>query len=580
MLGLGGLWVSRDKVKDFPGVPSLMCWVSQERLPRADPQRFAVALAHLEYDKDQQYERLIREALRDFEGVQLLQFDRTISLAKGQPEESEKTGHETARRYLSESGAHVLLWGLVLSQDGKNAPRLYWTTSRKEKRARGIYQPENFKLPDLFWSDLVDVLRLVVVNYGAEFYAGRGWFMADQLVPFIERVRRLLGANSGAVRWNVDARMDVQFVQATALLTLGEQTGTSKPIEEAVVAYHTILKEWTHDRVPLSWAMTQNNLGVALMKLGEWEGSMQRLEAAVSAYHSALQKGTRDQVPLDWAATQHNLGMALRILGEQGGGTQRLHDALKAYEAALQVRTRDRVPLDWAATQNDLGAALMRLGEQEGGTQRLHDALKAYEAALQVRTRDRVPLDWAATQHNLGMALEILGEREGDMQWFLAALRAYEAALQVRTRDRVPLDWAATQANLGTALKVLGEREGGTVRLDEAVAAFRGALEVLTIEWRPLDWAMTQHNLGNALVVLGMRKKDARLVCDALGNHFIAWEVLADRAPSHASRPVVSMNHDMEVLQKVFGEASWRLCLIEHEENVKRIGSLKHEASH
>jgi hypothetical protein len=38
-------------------------------------------------------------------------------------------------------------------------------------------------------------------------------------------------------------------------------------LEEAVVAYRDALLESTRERVPLNWAMTQNNLGLALRKL-------------------------------------------------------------------------------------------------------------------------------------------------------------------------------------------------------------------------------------------------------------------------------------------------------------------------
>jgi hypothetical protein len=39
--------------------------------------------------------------------------------------------------------------------------------------------------------------------------------------------------------------------------------------EEAVLAYREALKEYTRERVPLDWAMTQNNLGNALFSLGK-----------------------------------------------------------------------------------------------------------------------------------------------------------------------------------------------------------------------------------------------------------------------------------------------------------------------
>ena len=58
-------------------------------------------------------------------------------------------------------------------------------------------------------------------------------------------------------------------------------------------------------------------LGNALSTLGERESDTARLEQAVEAYRAALQEGTRERVPLDWAMTQNNLGDALRVLGER-----------------------------------------------------------------------------------------------------------------------------------------------------------------------------------------------------------------------------------------------------------------------
>jgi hypothetical protein len=98
VLIISWMWSNWSTVKTLPVVSSIVTSFSQAPLPKADPQRFAVALAHLEDDKEpHQHERLILEALKDFKGVQPLQFDRTISLAGTQPEESEKKGHARAR---------------------------------------------------------------------------------------------------------------------------------------------------------------------------------------------------------------------------------------------------------------------------------------------------------------------------------------------------------------------------------------------------------------------------------------------------------------------------------------------------
>ena len=61
-------------------------------------------------------------------------------------------------------------------------------------------------------------------------------------------------------------------------------------------------------------------LGLALATLGRRESGTQRLEQAVEAYRAALEDRTRERVPLSWAATQNNLGNALSALGEREGG--------------------------------------------------------------------------------------------------------------------------------------------------------------------------------------------------------------------------------------------------------------------
>jgi len=60
--------------------------------------------------------------------------------------------------------------------------------------------------------------------------------------------------------------------------------------------------------------MTQNNLGNALSNLGEFASESTQLENAVEAYREALKEHTRERVPLDWAMTQNNLADALAAL--------------------------------------------------------------------------------------------------------------------------------------------------------------------------------------------------------------------------------------------------------------------------
>ena len=275
-----------------------------------------------------------------------------------------------------------------------------------------------------------------------------------------------------------DQRLAYLDREADSLYRQGDEVGDNPALLAAIDRYRAILILRPRERVPLDWAMTQNNLGAALETLGERESGTAWLDEAVAAYRAALLERTRERVPLDWAATQNNLGNALRVLGERESGTARLDEAVAAYREVLLEYTRERVPLDWAMTQNNLGNALVRLGERESGTARLDEAVAAYRAALLERTRERVPLDWAATQNNLGTALETLGERESGTARLDEAVAACRAALLERTRERVPLDWAMTQNNLGDALRVLGERESGTARLEDALQAIQAAWKI------------------------------------------------------------------------------------------------------
>ena len=425
LLVWGGWWLWKNRADIIELASSFR---RSKPLPTADPKRFSVGLAHLQDDKDRAVERELREALINFAAkldLEPLEFDRTIYL-RGQPEDAEEAGHKEARKFLKESGAQVLVWGRVA---GASSARLFWTSAAGGRHSERAYQPQAFELPDVHGRDLADILGLVVATQSAEFFAQEGRFIADQLSPFIGRVRRLAEAPI-ARHWNSDTRARVAFALANAFNTYGEQTGKNESLAEAVAFYRQTLLFWTRERVPLDWAGTQNNLGNALARLGERESGTTRLEEAVTAYRAALEEWTRERVPLLWATTQNNLGNALQRLGERESGISRLEEAVTAYRAALEERTRERVPLDWAATQNNLGSALQRLGERESGTSRLEEAVTAYQAALEEWTRERVPLDWAAAQNNLGNALRNLGERESGTTRLKEAVTAYRAALE------------------------------------------------------------------------------------------------------------------------------------------------------
>ena len=55
-----------------------------------------------------------------------------------------------------------------------------------------------------------------------------------------------------------------------------------------MTVYRAALAEWTHDRVPLNWATSMGNQGVALMVIAERLGDLSKARAAVEQIEIAL----------------------------------------------------------------------------------------------------------------------------------------------------------------------------------------------------------------------------------------------------------------------------------------------------
>jgi hypothetical protein len=126
------------------------------------------------------------------------------------------------------------------------------------------------------------------------------------------------------------------------------------------------------------------------------------MEIAITGYEVALTVYTREALPIDWAMTQNNLGLAYsdRIRGDRADN---IENAIAAFTAALTVRTREALPIDWAMTQNNLANAY-RDRIKGDKADNIENAIAACTAALQISTRAAFPQDWARTQMNLGTA--------------------------------------------------------------------------------------------------------------------------------------------------------------------------------
>jgi hypothetical protein len=107
----GFVWWNWDDIAKRPGVESILARFQQRALPTAPAGRLAIAVAHLEHDKDREHETLLLDELRQFEGVEVVSVDRIVD-----PDQPAKNkAEEEARGLLRQTGADVLVWAASLA---------------------------------------------------------------------------------------------------------------------------------------------------------------------------------------------------------------------------------------------------------------------------------------------------------------------------------------------------------------------------------------------------------------------------------------------------------------------------------
>ena len=101
-----------------------------------------------------------------------------------------------------------------------------------------------------------------------------------------------------------------------ALSRLGERESGTETLQKAVAAYGEALKEWTRERVPLQWATTQSNLGVALSRLASARAD-ETLQKAVAAYGEALKEWTPEASPYWHDIAQQNRDLTMALVAQR-----------------------------------------------------------------------------------------------------------------------------------------------------------------------------------------------------------------------------------------------------------------------
>ncbi len=340
-------------------------WSPQPRYSESDKEKFRFVLCWLEDDSNGENTKIVEQAFRDVNGIQLLR-SACIVNASGAGDEWQPAMREDARKILEKWKADVAIIGQV--KKAKEALSLWFVPRIGDDTLSRGDQP--YKLTDAtLQDDFRDTLKAQIVTWALTAAAPfadtetRGKILDTRLIDVIEKIEHLLKGGTIDKPEHLVARLCVAL--GTALCILGERESSAERIKKAVTTYQNALKEFPRERVPLDWAGTQNNLGNALSTLGERESDNKRLEQAVAAYKAALKELNRERVPLNWAMTHNNLGTALTTLGKRESDSKRLEQAVAAHKAALEERTREHVPLDWAMTKNKLGNALSTLDDRD-----------------------------------------------------------------------------------------------------------------------------------------------------------------------------------------------------------------------
>jgi tetratricopeptide (TPR) repeat protein len=417
---IGYTWFNWDKVKILPGISTIIDVFTREPIPSAK-DKFMVLVANLENDQNGEYRKGIISALSDVEGIAVEHLDRNLG-GTGSGDQATENSREKAREFLRMSGAQIVLWGSYYKGKVRGVSLRMEVSEEVGDGGKGHYVYQDIFLEDKFYKDVLTVLTMTVVAQQAVFIKEKeGRPVANALKLQTDKVHKLLKAD----QLSPENKKKVQESLAIALKTLGEQSGDSNALLEAVTIDQSLLDRMSSTDDPQRWAEMRNNLGVALFTLGYREDGTGRLDEAVQTYQASLAESIHEKAPLVWVKIHNNLGVALRVLGERKSDKELLAQAVQAFQEALKEKALEKGSLHWAKIQNNLGNALRDLGERESGQERLFEAMKVYLEALEALSPNKVPLDWAATQNNLGDLHQVIGMRTGSANEISEALKRH-----------------------------------------------------------------------------------------------------------------------------------------------------------
>ena len=542
---VGLLWSSWSYVLEFPGIRELTRALTQAKLPECDPTRFCVVVAMLDQDDKQQTYRLVSEALSEFNGIQVKRADRTLWKPNADPESTVASGHAMARDIAKTSGAQCVVWGTVLSLDGKRIPKLYWTSSAVGGLVtnwRKYQFTDDLGLPISFWEDLGGVLKLVLVTEVSRFEAEHGRSVADKLALVMAQVNKLV--ISPDPKLSQESQLDLTFILGKAEEVYALEVSDASAAQRAVALCRTVLNQRTRfSRPPGFWSDVQLRLAIALTILGSQSVAKDDLVRAVDAYDGALRdlpqgtsrrrlgvEGMRGLVLIELGDRTDDMSLLLegvsvfrriidaKVLPDDGlalsaalravGSRQRGLHLDEALKLALEARDQDsrQDPEHDAAVVLEISSVHLAMWRFFGQVEHLEDAVSILRARLDGLEPYR--LAWIQIRIRLAAALFDLGTAKSDFVSLRTAALVYQSALSRVEKANDPRAWVTTTMNLAATLSALGEQELDPAHLKEAIHLGREVLSNLSRKDDPRDWAMTQSNLSMPLILLGSRESE------------------------------------------------------------------------
>jgi tetratricopeptide (TPR) repeat protein len=296
-------------------------------LPQADKTAaFSIFVAKLDGDTDGSQSKHVRESLRrSFDAtdaqprVEVREIPRV--LREGTSSDvllDHQKAIETAKEWLKQSGAHVLIWGAVA--DRNRALRLFFLPAEGtvQKRPRETYTlTDHYQLSEDFGEDLGLVIAAKILAQSRHSFP----FLLSDDATYYERFKAV--ARQRLIR---QTKAGCQLKAALAEMMVCGWDLTGGHIDAGIEILQEILGDSRCAADGEVVAQVQDLLGFAFLELGELESGTARLEQAVATYRATVElfakAGASNYATLNVANTRRNLANAETLLAKRRGETR------------------------------------------------------------------------------------------------------------------------------------------------------------------------------------------------------------------------------------------------------------------